>query len=272
MAQLAYLALTCSSDSRRIAGDIEIPDFLCRWGRPRSGGRRRASWGANGLSVVAGKLATKIPARNRLRTLYGHLSLIGNLVSPQRLGTGKRNRISIYIAFSSLPTSLSLRLIRSSIIETRDVHGPSIAPCILGESIRMGLELMSFQVHLRLKNHKLLVEAFLIQAEKMFLLEVMLEGIVVDVVLLLATPRSSITDKTTLVAVTTVGIQLVVPIKALMAKSAFRMPFKTTLIDRSRDVIAIPLMFSQFRIGKKGMLMRKHFFVPDAKITAHRTF
>lgn len=49
----------------------------------------------------------------------------------------------------------------------------------------MTLQLMTFEVHLRFEDDKLLVKTLFIKAEEVIFLEVILESVVVDVILLL---------------------------------------------------------------------------------------
>lgn len=65
---------------------------------------------------------------------------------------------------------------------------------------------MRLEIHAGLKDNKLLLQTLLIQAKKMVLREVSLKGIVVNVVLLLAVGRATITDMASFVSISTMGI------------------------------------------------------------------
>jgi hypothetical protein len=65
---------------------------------------------------------------------------------------------------------------------------------------------MSFEVHLRLKDHELLFKAFFVQAKKVVCLEMAFKGIVVDIILVLAGCRASIANVASFVAVTAVSV------------------------------------------------------------------
>lgn len=75
--------------------------------------------------------------------------------------------------------------------------------------------------------------------------KVLLEGIVVDIVLLLSPGVHPIADVTSLVPVPAMCIELVIAVEALSAKPTLRMAFKSTLVNRSRVVVAELLMFVQ---------------------------
>jgi len=132
----------------------------------------------------------------------------------------------------------------------------------------MAFQLMRFQVHLRLKDHELLVQALLVEAEEVICLEVILQGTVVNVVLLLPIPRSSIADMAALVFVPTVSVEFIIPIEPLATETAFRVSSESTLVNRTGNIIAILLMPSQLCNGKEVMLMCKHFLVARTEITA----
>jgi hypothetical protein len=87
------------------------------------------------------------------------LSLIGKLVSPQRLSARWWQRLSIGITASTGTTALSLLLLIRAphIIKLPKIHQPGVSSDILGCAVRMLLQLMALQVHLGLEHHKLLV-------------------------------------------------------------------------------------------------------------------
>lgn len=102
----------------------------------------------------------------------------------------------------------------------------------------------------------------------MIRLEVVFQRTIVNVILLLPIHRSSIADMTALVPVPTVNIELVIPIEPLATETAFRVSSKSTLINRTGNIISVLLMPSQLRNGKEVMLVGEYFFVPCAEITA----
>jgi hypothetical protein len=126
-------------------------------------------------------------------------------------------------------------------------------------------ELVGLQVQLGLKHDELLLDALAVHANVMVLLEVLLERVVVEVVMRL--PRvSAVADETTLVLIPAVLIQLVAIIEARAAETAQRMPPKASLVDGARLVVAVAHMLGQLLVGKRVVLVRKHFLGPGAQV------
>ena len=103
---------------------------------------------------------------------------------------------------------------------------------------------MSLKIHTRLKNHEFLLQAFRVKTEKMVFSEVVLERPVVEVILLLAVRRPTVTDVTPFVTITTVSIEFVITIETLTAETAFRMSLETALINCTWFMITIFLMLA----------------------------
>jgi hypothetical protein len=80
----------------------------------------------------------------------------------------------------------------------------------------MLLKLMSLEVNLRRKGNKLLVQTFSLQTQEMIFLEMLLERIIIEIILRLAT--SSITDKASLVSISAMNIKFVFTIESLIAE------------------------------------------------------
>jgi hypothetical protein len=93
------------------------------------------------------------------------------------------------------------------------------------------------------------------------------KGLVINVVLLLAVVGAAVTDMAAFMLLTTVGIQLVIAIKALPTETTLGMSFETALVDGSGLIITILFVLSQFRVCKESVLMSKDFFVPCTKVT-----
>lgn len=93
------------------------------------------------------------------------------------------------------------------------------------------------------------------------------EGVIVDVVLLLAMSRSSVADVASLMSVTTVRIQLVISVEPFTTETAFRVPSETALVNRARDVVSVLFVLAQLRRGEDFMFVSENFFVSSAKIT-----
>lgn len=111
----------------------------------------------------------------------------------------------------------------------------------------MNLNLVRFEVHLRIEYHKLLIETFSVRTKEMILAKMNLQGVIVDVVLLLPATFSAIANVTALVFVSAVCIQLIVSVEALTAEAAFRVALETTLVYGAGIVVAKLLMLSEFR-------------------------
>ena len=101
----------------------------------------------------------------------------------------------------------------------------------------------------------------------MAFLEMVFEGVIVDVVLLLAMSRSSVADVASLMSVTTVRIQLVISVEPFTTETAFRVPSETALVNRARDVVSVLFVLAQLRRGEDFMFVSENFFVSSAKIT-----
>lgn len=101
----------------------------------------------------------------------------------------------------------------------------------------------------------------------MAFLEMVFEGVIVDVVLLLAMSRSSVADVASLMSVTTVRIQLVISVEPFTTETAFRVPSETALVNRARDVVSVLFVLAQLRRGEDFMFVSEKFFVSSAKIT-----
>lgn len=109
---------------------------------------------------------------------------------------------------------------------------------------------MAFQVHLGLEHHKLFFQAFWVETKEMVFLEVVLEGLVVDVVLLLAVRGATVTNMAAFMLVTTVRIKFIITIETLATKATFRMSSETALVDGTWLVVADLFMLSQLGVGK----------------------
>jgi hypothetical protein len=129
----------------------------------------------------------------------------------------------------------------------------------------MLLQLVRFQVHLRRKNNKLLVQARFLHAQKVILPIVQFQAIIVYIVLRL--PSSSIADKASFVFLSAVDVQLVIAIEPLSTEATFRMTFETALVYCSRVIISFPHMFSQLLVREQLMLVSEDLLMPGAQIT-----
>lgn len=98
-------------------------------------------------------------------------------------------------------------------------------------------------------------------------LEVLLESIIVDIVLVLAIARLSVTDVTSLVLVSAVGIQLVIPVEALVTEFTFRVAFKSTLVNSAGCIISKLFVLAKLRDSEQLVLVCKDLFIPSTQIT-----
>lgn len=122
---------------------------------------------------------------------------------------------------------------------------------------------MTFQIHLRFKDNKLLLQAFRIQTDEVVFLEVILKCIVVDIVLLLSVTRSAIANVASFVAVAAVSIELVVSVVSLAAESTLGVSPETTLVNGSGNMVSVLLMVAQLCHRKELMLVGEDFLVPS---------
>lgn len=133
----------------------------------------------------------------------------------------------------------------------------------------MSLQLMSLEIDLGFEDDKLFLQALPIGAEEVVLFEMLLQRVVVHIVLLLPAGISSVTDMTSFMLVSAMGVKLIVTVESLPAKSTLRMTPEATLINCARVIIAKLLMFAQFLYRKELMLMSEHLLVSRAQITHH---
>lgn len=195
-----------------------------------------------------GQLTSEGPRRDRLRALYGQLSLIRELCSADRLSTGEGKRLSIRIPASAASPTVSsstpFRLIRSADVKAGQADQSRVFPRILGKAIWMFGKLMSFQIHFCLEDVGLVGLTFRVQAHKMIRGEVLLQLLVIQVVLWLSSTISSVAYVASFMFLSTVIVQFIVAIESLSAKAALRVSFE------SRLIVAKSLMPSQFSKGE----------------------
>jgi len=130
----------------------------------------------------------------------------------------------------------------------------------------MLLELMGFEVHLRIEDDELLLLAFLVQAWEVISPKVLLERIVIEVILRIVAASPPIAQMASFVFVSAMGEQFVIAIEPLPAKSALRMPFETALVDGSRVVITELLVPLQFLRCEELVFMREDLLVARAQV------
>ena len=104
---------------------------------------------------------------------------------------------------------------------------------------------MRFEIHLGFEDYELLLHAFLISTQKVVSSEVLFQGVVVLVVLLLSPFIPSITDMASLVLISAMRVQFVIAVKSLDAESTLRMSLEATLVHSSGVVISKLFVLSQ---------------------------
>lgn len=102
----------------------------------------------------------------------------------------------------------------------------------------------------------------------MVLAEVHLEGGVVEKVLLGAACVSAVAEVATLVLISAVSVQFVIPVEPLSTEPALWVAFEATLIHGTRVVVAKLLVLAQFGRREQLVLMRKDLFVSRTEIAA----
>ena len=133
----------------------------------------------------------------------------------------------------------------------------------------MHFELMRLQVHFRLKGTGLVIQTFLFRTQEMILPEMIFQGAIVYVVLLMPRGIPSIADEAFLVLISAMLIQLIISIKTDPAEATFRMTFEATLVHSSRVVITKLFVPSKFLMSEQLMLVSKNFLIPCAQVTQH---
>jgi len=130
----------------------------------------------------------------------------------------------------------------------------------------MLLNLMRFQVNLRIKHYKLLFQALCVRTQKVVFPEMLFQHVVIKVILWPSlTPP--VTDEAPLVTLPTVSVQLIIPVKPLSAEATFWVTLEAGLILCPGMIVSKPLMLPKLVVCKQLMLVREDFLVPRAKIT-----
>jgi hypothetical protein len=69
------------------------------------------------------------------------------------------------------------------------------------------------------------------------------------------------------VLISAMGIKLIIAIESLATEATFRVSLEATLVDCTRLVISLLLMFPQFCRCKKSVFVCKDLFIPGAQVT-----
>jgi hypothetical protein len=101
----------------------------------------------------------------------------------------------------------------------------------------------------------------------MVFLEVALQSIVVDVVLLLTMGGTAVANVASFVLISTVSVEFVIAIESLPTESTLWVALEAALVDSTRFVIAMLLVFPQIGHCEEGVLVSEHLFVACTKVT-----
>jgi hypothetical protein len=97
---------------------------------------------------------------------------------------------------------------------------------------------MCLEVHLRVEYDELLVQAVSVRTQEVIFSKVHLEGVVVDVVLLLPAPTVlAIAYVAAFVLVPTMRVKLVVSIESLATEATLRVSLESALVDCAGVVV-----------------------------------
>jgi len=166
---------------------------------------------------------------------------------------------------STTTASAAFLLVRLTEVKAGHVDKSCVSSHIFRECASMLAQLMTLQVQLRRKDDELLLLTFVIGAEIVVLLEMLLESIVVHVVVRL--PRIlSIAQKTPLVLVAAVLVQFIVVVEARAAEGAKRMAPEACLIDRTWPVVSIPHVLLQLLIREKVVFVSEYLLASGAQV------
>lgn len=127
-------------------------------------------------------------------------------------------------------------------------------------------QMMCLHVQLRLEDNELLLQASPIGAEKVVLLEVLLQFVVVEKIVRLSRVPP-IAQEATLVLHAAVLKQLVVVVEALPAEAAEGVALEARLVGSTRLVVTVAHVPLQFLIREQLMLVGEDFLVASAEIT-----
>jgi len=130
----------------------------------------------------------------------------------------------------------------------------------------MGLDLVCFQVHLRVEHDKLFLHALPVRTQEVVLAEVDLERVVVDIVLLLPVVVAAVADVAALVLVSAVCVEFIVSVEAHLAEAALGMSFEAALVDGTGVVVAEFLVPSEIGRSEEGVLVGEDLLVPCTEV------
>lgn len=97
--------------------------------------------------------------------------------------------------------------------------------------------------------------------------EMLLQGLVVQVILRMAATISPVTDVTFLVLLTAMCIKLVISVESFLTETTFWVASETGLINRAWIIVPKFGMFPELSMCEKLVLMSEDFLIPCAEIT-----
>lgn len=93
-----------------------------------------------------------------------------------------------------------------------------------------------------------------------------LQSIVVYVVLMLAIARLSVTDVTSLMLVSAVGIKFIITVETFVTEFTFGVAFKSTLVKSAGRIVSELFVLAKLRDSEQFVFVCKDFFVPSTQV------
>jgi hypothetical protein len=97
-------------------------------------------------------------------------------------------------------------------------------------------------------------------------LKVLLKSIIIDVVLMLAIAGLSVTDVTSLMLVSAVGIQFIITVETFVTEFTFGVAFETTLVNSTGSIVSELFVLAKLRDSEKFVFVCKDLFIPSTQI------
>lgn len=97
-------------------------------------------------------------------------------------------------------------------------------------------------------------------------LEVLLESIIVDVVLMLAIARLAVTDVTSLMLVSAVGIKFIITVETFVTEFTFGVALETTLVNSTGRIISELFVLAKLRDSEQFVFVCKDLFIPSTQV------
>jgi hypothetical protein len=130
----------------------------------------------------------------------------------------------------------------------------------------VGFQIVGLQIHFAFEDDELFLQAFSIRTHVMVFAEVVLQRGVIEIVLGITSFVPSITDVTSLVLLSAVGVEFVVAVEALLAEAAQRMAPEAALVGGAGLVVALFLVPPQLFLCEKLMLVGKDLLISRTQV------